>query len=77
MADLTFEQYWTIKQVAERLHVSPSSVKKWLGARKLQKTKAASATLISETHLQEFLRRSTQQAEAEVEDFQAGQGLLV
>ena len=57
-----FEQYWTIPQVAERIHASEPSVKRWLGNGDLQKTKAGGKTLISETHLQDFLRRSTEKA---------------
>lgn len=57
----TIEQYWTTKQVADRLHVSNDCVKKWLGRGILTKTKAGDRTLVSETALQDFLRRSTKQ----------------
>jgi excisionase family DNA binding protein len=60
---ITTEQYWTTKQVAERLHCSVDTVKHWLILGKLRKTKAGAKTLVTETHLQEFLRRSTEQAE--------------
>ncbi|HZL29177.1 MAG TPA: helix-turn-helix domain-containing protein [Acidobacteriaceae bacterium] len=53
------EMYWTVNQVAERLHVTPGGVRKWLGSGKLAKTKAGANTLVSETALQAFLKRST------------------
>ena len=56
------EQYWTTRQVAERLHASVHTVKKWLSCGSLRKTKAGDKTLVSETHLQEFLRRSTEKS---------------
>ncbi len=62
MSNATLEHYWTTKQVADRLHVSTDCVKKWLGRGTLQKTKAGSKTLITESALQEFLKASTEKA---------------
>jgi len=56
------EQYWTTKEVAARLKCSKDSVKRWLGNGSLKKTKAGGNTLISETNLQDFLKRSTEKA---------------
>lgn len=50
------EQYWTVEQVAERIQCSAVSVRRWLAHGKIEKTKAGSRTLISETALQTFLR---------------------
>lgn len=55
------EVYHTTKQVAERLHKSEECIKKWFN-RGLRRTKAGHSTLISETDLQDFLRRSTEEA---------------
>jgi len=55
-----FEQYWTTKEVAARLRVSHDCVRRWLSKELLAKTKAAGRTLVSETQLQDFLRRSTE-----------------
>lgn len=53
------EQYWTVEEVAKRLRSSVPSVRRWVGQKRLKKTKAGSRTLISETSLQNFLREST------------------
>lgn len=57
-----FEQYWTMEQIAERVHASVPSVKRWIGNGSLKKTKASGKTLISESALQDFLRESTERA---------------
>lgn len=54
-----FEQYWTTRDVAERLHCTVDCVKKWLAQGRIERTKAGSRTLISESALQDFLARST------------------
>lgn len=54
------ETYHTTTQVADRLHVSVPTVKRWLGAGKLRKVKAGGATLITETALQDFLKQCTE-----------------
>lgn len=65
MSDITvLETYHTIPQVAERLHKTPAAVSKWLSRGLLKRTKAGGSTLISETDLQDFIRRSTEQAKA-------------
>ena len=56
------EQYWTTKQVAERLQVSADAVKKWLGAGKLRRTKIGGTTRVTETDLQDYIRRCTDRA---------------
>ncbi len=53
----------TIQQVAERCHVSVDAVKGWLRTRKLVKTKAGGRTLVKESDLQEFLKRSTEKSQ--------------
>ena len=56
------EQYWTFKQVAERLHAGESTVKKWAGSGRLKIAKAGKKTLITESALQEFIRTCTAEA---------------
>jgi excisionase family DNA binding protein len=56
---IKLEQYWTTKQVAERLHCTESCVKRWLWSGKLERVKAGDRTLITETEIQAFIVRST------------------
>ena len=60
--EASLEQYWTIDQVAKRLQSSRPSVKRWVGRGELARVKAGSKVLISETAIQDFLRRSTDKA---------------
>jgi excisionase family DNA binding protein len=55
------EQYWTTRQVADRIGCTESCVKRWLWSKQLQKVKVGSLTRITETELQAFIARSTQQ----------------
>ena len=64
---ILIETYWTVKQVADRLHVGEDCVRHWFTRGQLVRTKAGGKTLITETHLQDFLRRSTECDEAERE----------
>ena len=59
---ISLEEYWTIDQVASRVHVSPETVKKWLTNGLLPRTKAGKRTLVTETDLQAFIRKSTLQS---------------
>ena len=59
MPEQQLEHYWTVKDVAARLHCSDDTVKRWLGNGSLAKTKAGGRTLVSETDLQAFLTHST------------------
>jgi excisionase family DNA binding protein len=56
------EQYWTMEQVAERIHASLPSVKRWVGNGSIKKTKAGAKTLITETALQDFLHGAPEAA---------------
>jgi excisionase family DNA binding protein len=52
----------TVKQVAERCHVSVHTVKNWLRTRKLAKTKAGGRTLIKEADIQTSKRANQRNA---------------
>jgi excisionase family DNA binding protein len=52
------ERYYTIKDVAERLHVSEKTVRNWITQRKLRAVRAGHVWRITENALREFLRET-------------------
>ena len=50
------EKYYTIKEVAEIIRVTPSAVTKWISGGKLKATKIAGVVRIKEEDLNNFIK---------------------
>jgi excisionase family DNA binding protein len=58
------ERYYTIKDVAARLHVSEKTVRNWIRQRKLRAVRAGHVWRISESALRSFLRENGEEESA-------------
>jgi excisionase family DNA binding protein len=50
------EEFYTVEQIAERLHVTPRTVREWLRTQQLNAVKAGRQWRIKASDLQAFLR---------------------
>ena len=64
------EQYYTVREVAERFKVSRQSVYDWISEGRLRAVKIGNRTRIPESALEEFVRRVQpgEQLDAEIDE---------
>jgi excisionase family DNA binding protein len=64
------EQYYTVREVAERFKVSRQSVYDWIREGRLRAVKLGNRTRIPESALEEFVRRvePDEQLDAEIDE---------
>jgi excisionase family DNA binding protein len=58
------EEFYTVEQIAGRLHVTPRTVREWLGTQQLHGVKAGRQWRITVRDLEAFLRQPGRQEPA-------------